>query len=72
MFEKTPKCKFGHGQMRKGQALVNTPYVMADFPGDYEGTDISKARRGQTIAFCGPPRLAEVWKCRLCGHSVSL
>ena len=52
------------------KALENTWFVHGDFPGDYSGTDTSKAKRGQTMSKTGPAKLVTVRKCKECGRSV--
>jgi hypothetical protein len=52
------------------KALVNRPYVHADFIGDYSGYDIRRAHRGQTVSQSARhSSLVSCFKCPNCGRS---
>lgn len=69
-----PNCLKCLVPMRPGKALKQVwgdEWVTADFPGDYEGPDVSKAARGQTItSTSGRAKLIDCWKCPECGRSI--
>jgi len=60
---------------KAGIALVNTPVVHGDFPGDFSGSYKEAVEkgidvRGQTMSMSGPPKMVKVTKCTKCGRSV--
>ena len=62
-------CRVCKHPVGYGIAIINTLWVHSDYIGDYEGRDVSKARRGQTISRTGPHVLVNCRKCHNCGHS---
>ena len=66
-----PKCKYGHGEMGQGKALLNLRVEAADFPGDRARVleEHEKGSTGATISRLGPVREVFVWKCSTCGYS---
>jgi transcription elongation factor Elf1 len=64
---KIPTCKRCNREMVSGQkAFQNTISISHDDlcrPGESD--------EGATMSYSGPARLVSVWKCPICGHSIT-